>query len=58
MTEDGVIEDSQTEEGVTEVGIIEHGLAELQPHQPSDITFAEQFYPARPRDLRPKARLR
>jgi len=27
-------------------------------HEPSDITYAEQFYPARPRSLRPKARLR
>jgi trehalose synthase len=58
VKDDGVIEDSVTEEGVTEVGMIEHGLAELQPHQPSEITFAEQFYPARPRHLRPRARLR
>ena len=43
---------------MTEVGRMEHGLAELHPHQPSEITFAEQFYPARPRHLRPKVRLR
>jgi trehalose synthase len=50
--------DSVTEEGVTEVGALEHGLAELPPHEPSEITFAEQYYPARPRHLRPKVRLR
>jgi Alpha amylase, catalytic domain. len=50
--------DSVTEEGVTEVGALEHGLAELHPHQPSEITFAEQYYPARPPHLRPKVRLR
>ncbi|MEO8519600.1 MAG: maltose alpha-D-glucosyltransferase, partial [Dermatophilaceae bacterium] len=37
---------------------MEHGLAELHPHKPSEITFDEQYYPARPRHLRPKARLR
>jgi len=56
VNEDGVIEDSVTEEGLTELGMVEHGLAELQPHQPSEITFAEQFFPARPRHLRPKPR--
>jgi trehalose synthase len=50
--------DSVTEEGVTEVGALEHGLAELHPHEPSEITFAEQYYPARPPHLRPKVRLR
>ncbi len=50
--------DSVTEEGVTELGRVEHGLAELHPHEPSEITFAEQFYPARPKHLRPKVRLR
>jgi len=50
--------DSVTEEGITELGAIEHGLAELNPHQPSEITFAEHYYPARPRHLRPKVRLR
>jgi trehalose synthase len=50
--------DSETEEGVTEDGAMEHGLAELHPHEPSEITFDEQYYPARPRHLRPKARLR
>jgi trehalose synthase len=28
------------------------------PHEPSPITYDEQFYPARPRRLRPRARLR
>jgi trehalose synthase len=51
-------DDSVTEEGVTEDGALEHGLAELHPHEPSEITFDEQYYPARPRHLRPKARLR
>ena len=50
--------DSVTEEGVTELGAMEHGYARPQPHEPSEITFAEQFYPARPPHLRPKARLR
>ncbi len=50
--------DSVTEEGVTELGRIEHGAAALQPYEPIEVTFAEQFYPARPRHLRPKARLR
>ncbi len=27
-------------------------------HEPSEITYSEQFYPARPRMLRPRARLR
>jgi trehalose synthase len=27
-------------------------------HEPSEITYSEQFYPARPRSLRPRARLR
>jgi trehalose synthase len=36
---------------------------EVQPdqpteHQPSEITYSEQFYAARPRSLRPRARLR
>jgi len=62
VTQDGLPEamadDSLTEEGVTEVGMMEHGLAELEAHEPSEITFAEVFYPARPPHLRPKARLR
>ena len=29
-----------------------------QGHEPSDITYDEQFYPARPARLRPRARLR
>ena len=28
------------------------------PHEPSEITYDEQFYPARPKRLRPRARLR
>ena len=31
---------------------------EAVPHEPSDISYDEQFYPARPRRLRPRARLR
>lgn len=27
-------------------------------HEPSDVSYDEQFYPARPRRLRPRARLR
>src|SRR5665647_3261637 len=50
--------DSVTEEGLTELGMVEHGAAELHGHEPTEITYAEQFYPARPRHLRPKARLR
>lgn len=35
-------------------------MPEDQPaqHEPSEITYSEQFYPARPRALRPRARLR
>ena len=29
-----------------------------EPHEPSEITYDEQFYPARPARLRPRARLR
>ena len=29
-----------------------------EPHEPTEITYSEQFYPARPRQLRPRARLR
>ena len=50
--------DSVTEEGVTELGMVEHGAAKVHGHEPTEITYAEQFYPARPRHLRPKARLR
>ena len=52
--------DGKTQDGVTPAGGEATGDAEAQPtpHEPSEITFAEQFYPARPRHLRPKARLR
>ncbi|WP_340540454.1 maltose alpha-D-glucosyltransferase [Nocardioides sp. GXZ039] len=35
-------------------------LVETEPveHEPSEITYSEQFFPARPRALRPRARLR
>jgi trehalose synthase len=39
----------------------ESAAAEDQPqsqHEPTEITYSEQFYPARPRALRPRARLR
>ena len=32
--------------------------AEHAQHEPSEITYHEQFYPARPRSLRPRGRLR
>ena len=32
--------------------------AQPTEHEPSEITYSEQFYPARPRALRPRARLR
>jgi len=32
--------------------------AQPYEHEPSEITYSEQFYPARPRALRPRARLR
>ncbi len=32
--------------------------AEPIEHEPTEITYSEQFYPARPRALRPRARLR
>jgi len=47
MTDDSVTQNSAT-----------HDVTTPQPHEPSEITFAEQFYPARPRHLRPRARLR
>src|SRR5450759_1128931 len=50
--------DSVTEEGLTEIGMVEHGASVRHHHGPPEITYAEQFYPARPRHLRPKARLR
>ena len=31
---------------------------QLVEHEPSEITYVESFYPARPRQLRPRARLR
>ena len=53
---------------MTEVGVTDNNedknseaqddAAQPKPHEPSEITFAEQFYPARPRHLRPRARLR
>ena len=33
-------------------------LESFEGHEPSEITYDEQFYPARPRRLRPRARLR
>ncbi|WP_367318383.1 maltose alpha-D-glucosyltransferase [Streptomyces sp. HUAS ZL42] len=37
----------------------EHAAADHQSqHEPTEITYSEQFYPARPRALRPRARLR
>ena len=39
----------------SDLGSEEHQPAE---HEPSEITYSEQFYPARPRTLRPRARLR
>ena len=47
-----------TEVGVTDDGETQDGETQPKPHEPSEITFAEQFYPARPRHLRPRARLR
>src|ERR1035437_7418518 len=47
-----------TEVGVTDDSVTQDGETAPKPHEPSEITFAEQFYPARPRHLRPKARLR
>src|ERR1700712_3935195 len=32
--------------------------AQPTEHEPSEITYSEQFFPARPRALRPRARLR
>src|SRR5450759_4018151 len=47
-----------TEVGVTDDSVTQDGETAPKPHEPSEITFAEQYYPARPRQLRPKARLR
>ncbi|GAB3994568.1 maltose alpha-D-glucosyltransferase [Nocardioides marmoraquaticus] len=33
-------------------------VEEAVEHEPSEVTYAEQFFPARPRALRPRARLR
>src|SRR5450759_2395956 len=46
-----------TEVGVTDDGVIDD-VTQPKPHEPSEITLADQFYPARPRHRRPKARLR
>lgn len=48
-------------EGLAESSRSEHADEELDDepvHAPSEITYAEQFYAARPRSLRPRARLR
>jgi trehalose synthase len=67
MTEVGVTDESvnrdqttpvETTQGETTQGETTQDSAEPTAHKPSEITFAEQFYPARPRHLRPKARLR
>src|ERR1035437_1361818 len=50
--------DGVSEDGVADENVTQDCPAEPMPHEPSEITFAEQFYPARPRHLRPKARLR
>jgi trehalose synthase len=51
-------EDSMTQNDVINGDVSEEDAGAQQPHEPSEITFAEQYYPARPRHLRPKARLR
>jgi trehalose synthase len=43
---------------MTQDGKDQDDVTTPQPHEPSEITFAEHRYPARPRHLRPKARLR
>ncbi|MBC7560163.1 MAG: maltose alpha-D-glucosyltransferase [Dermatophilaceae bacterium] len=63
LTDNGENRDEATPEEATPEEIISEVTApedvtEPTPHEPSEITFAEQFYPARPRHLRPKARLR
>lgn len=58
MTEAGVTDDHESKDSTTADGATDGSVAQPKPHEPSEITFAEQFYPARPRHLRPKARLR
>ncbi|MDQ1537923.1 MAG: hypothetical protein QOE58_2316 [Actinomycetota bacterium] len=62
MTQVGVTDDSLTEASAADASVSDASLSEddghPKPHEPSEITFEEQFYPARPRHLRPKARLR
>ena len=54
MTEDA---QGSAQEPGTQAGL---GSEEDQPteHEPPEISYSEQFYPARPRTLRPRARLR
>ena len=58
-TMDGVTTDGVTTDGLTTDGLNrDDGVTTPQPYEPGEITYAEVFYPARPRHLRPRARLR
>jgi hypothetical protein len=35
---------------------VDHEATDQQPHEPSEITYAEHLHPARPRTLRHRAR--
>jgi hypothetical protein len=57
----GAVEESVTRGRDDRTRANEENMTEdVQPteHEPSEITYSEQFYPARPRALRPRARLR
>lgn len=59
VTTDGVTTDGLTTDGLTTDGVNrDDGVTTPQPYEPGEITYAEVFYPARPRHLRPRARLR
>ena len=53
MTQDVV-----TEDGATEDRVPEDRVTEAHAHEPIESMYAKQFFPARPRNLRPRVRLR
>jgi trehalose synthase len=50
--------DEQPPAGNDEQSPVQEDEPHQSQHEPTEITYSEQFYPARPRALRPRARLR
>jgi trehalose synthase len=58
VTKNDVTADDVTADPGTLDGVTTPEPQDPEPYEPGEITYAEVFYPARPRQLRPRARLR